>query len=182
MRNDKVFNTLIAIIIISAIIVLGYMMYSIVVLGAHADAEIAGFTRTGSLYIPHTGTYTEWINEPSSCYWQGIVDGRASLLIDSPDFCQTPIITDHNYQDFSSLGNTQSGDEAVMILNDGSEITYRCIDVIEGENTAKDLLTLSWQSVFSVYDADLVLYTCHYNRFSVNGVLIAVWQECEATA
>lgn len=180
MKQGKTFAAVRKTILATGVFLVAHMFFWLFP-GAYASSET--FTRTGFFYIPHSGIYTEWINEPNSGYWQNVVDGRASLLIDADALYPSPIITDHSYQDFSNLANTQTGDEAVMILNDGSEINYRCIDVIEGENTAKDLLTLSGQSVFSVYDADLVLYTCHYNRFSVNGVLIAVWQIYEpATA
>ena len=135
------------------------------------------FTYSGTFSVPSVGLYTEWVQEWDSSRWQSIVNSPENSLLFFMDNLSTPMLGDHNTQDFAALPLIKEGDAGIMIMSGGTALSYECTHAFEGYNAEYYLATMDGVPIQNVYDADLILYTCMRSDANPEGAFVTMWKE-----
>ena len=114
-------------------------------------------TSYDNLSIPSIG-YTasvRYSTDPTTA--QAIVNTAGSAWIG--DYDGHTVIGDHAYQGFSGLTSLPIGSTAYLTLN-GTTRTLTLASRYYGYNTTEALYTTDWTDISSIWDGDVVMYTC----------------------
>ena len=114
-------------------------------------------TSYDNLSIPSIGysASVRYSTDPTTA--QAIVNTAGSAWIG--DYDGHTVIGDHAYQGFSGLTSLPIGSTAYLTLN-GTTRTLTLASRYYGYNTTEALYTTDWTDISSIWDGDVVMYTC----------------------